>query len=644
MAWLAALSGQGLRAQYFPDAGWAGTPIAGGLDATISTSTLSRHWWLDPPEQFSVQWSGYLFVERPGLYTFSTTSDDGTLLDVDSQRVVDNGGIHAEATRTGQIQLERGAHHVVLQYSQEGGPYALSWAWGRDSEGLAPVPRWVLSPRPRAFWIAELARGVEWAWLVACAFAALAVARSGWRPSPRQLRIAALTVVAAGLAAFYVAGAVEHARTVNTFKARGDQSLYLGEAQQIYRNWQGQSPPVLVGRRNQMPLFGAYLALFWDPQGSDAAFFEQAKMLNIGLSVALMAMLAWLFRANLPPLVATNLTLIVAFGYFVFRAGYAQGELLFFTLFFAAFLACWSLLRSPDARGRLWTAAVAGVVAALAHLSKASALPLVGIFLAVYGADIVGGLVANRRGANAMGHARPQKAFLRRGLAALVMIGCFFGALYPYISNSKRAFGSYFYNVNTTFYAWYDDWPEASVGTRLHHDDTGWPDLPPSEIPSPGKYVRTHSVADILERIGGGFEDMAVRSYRTFWYLKYVVLYCGFAVVLALVNRAAFASLVRRRWALVVFLAIYAGVYATAVAFYSPISGTGTTRFLQPHLAPLLFVLSLFFTSKPFSETRWSFGDTTFTAAHFHLVVFATLALDLVFTVWPRLMTTYGGF
>jgi hypothetical protein len=29
---------------------------------------------------------------------------------------------------------------------------------------------------------------------------------------------------------------------------------------------------------------------------------------------------------------------------------------------------------------------------------------------------------------------------------------------------------------------------------------------------------------------------------------------------------------------------------------------------------------------------------------HFHLLVSVSLAFDIAFLIWPRLMTTYGGF
>lgn len=65
------------------------------------------------------------------------------------------------------------------------------------------------------------------------------------------------------------------------------------------------------------------------------------------------------------------------------------------------------------------------------------------------------------------------------------MVVCFLGVMAPYLINSKRVFGRYFYNVNTTFYIWYDNWPLASVGTYSYGDHDGWPTLPRSQLPGP---------------------------------------------------------------------------------------------------------------------------------------------------------------
>src|SRR6266540_3214716 len=76
-------------------------------------------------------------------------------------------------------------------------------------------------------------------------------------------------VLFTALAVVYVAGATQHAEQVNTFKARGDQSGYLWDAQNVYANWHGATPPILIGERNRMPWYAAFLAVFWSPAMSN---------------------------------------------------------------------------------------------------------------------------------------------------------------------------------------------------------------------------------------------------------------------------------------------------------------------------------------------------------------------------------------
>ena len=386
-----------------------------------------------------------------------------------------------------------------------------------------------------------------------------------------------------------------------------------------------------------MPLYAGYLALFYHRDLSDPAFFEVAKRANIYLSLALLVLLGVIFFRELPPLAATNLTGVVAFGIFIFKAGYAQSELLFYFLMFVTFLGCWHLLRSPLGWRAVAIAAVTGVAAGFAQLTKAAMLPFVGVFLAVYAWSIFSARARTKDGGRGV-DTRTQVA------AALVFTAAFFLVLWPYLSTSKRVFGEYFYNVNSTFYVWYDDWAHASVGTYVHGDGVGWPTMPESELPSAGRYLREHTVGQIASRILSGFEDMATKSVQMYEYLPYLLLYLLASLIVLSTRRAGVGRLLRSNLPLVVFLILYAVIYLLAIAFYYPTSGTGTARFLLAHLLPLFFAISFLLTRTPIEDTRWQIGGTRIGVRHFHLLVFVLLAVDVAFHVWPRLMTTYGGF
>lgn len=451
-----------------------------------------------------------------------------------------------------------------------------------------------------------------------------------------------LAAVVCALAAFYVAGATEHARVINTARARADQSGYLWDAIAIHRNWQGTQDE-LIGERNRMPIYPGFLALFYDPALTPDEYFARAKQLNIRLSLALLLIIALVAHWRLPTAWAWAFTLVVAFGYFIFKAGYAQSELLFYTLLFLAFLAQTHLLRGGTTRREVLVAVAGGVLSALAHLTKAAALPLVGLWAGVFLVTEIGFFFsASAEAPVHHGPSRVTRALRRGGLLAL-FLAAFLLTLYPYIANSHRVFGHYFYNVNTTFYIWYDDWPAASVGTYQHGDGIGWPDLPPDQLPSMARYWREHSVGQIAARLLDGLRDMVVVTYQRFWIAKYLVLYMALAMAVALSARRAVSDLVLRHLPLALFLVAYAGAYTLAIAFYKPISGT-TTRMFLAHVAPLLFTVSAFASRAPFRDCQWQLGGVTLTAAQVPLLVSGLMLTDIAFMLWPRLMADFTGY
>ncbi|MBA2305487.1 MAG: hypothetical protein H0W08_23035, partial [Acidobacteria bacterium] len=262
-------------------------------------------------------------------------------------------------------------------------------------------------------------------------------------------RVALLSILVM-LAMFYYAGATEHARVVNTARARADQSGYLWDAVAIYRARHG-GPDTLIGERNRMPVYPWLVSWLYEPAMTPDEFFARVKAWNIRLSFALLATLALIAARALPPLIAANFVLVLAFGYFMYKAGYAQVELLFYFLLFLTVLACARQLRGDDTRRTLALAAFGGTLAALSHLSKAALLPLVGLFLLVCAARALAPLL--RRGTIDRRPAFRLAAI--RSAGALVFLASFLAVLSPYLINSKKHFGHYFYNVNSTFYIWY---------------------------------------------------------------------------------------------------------------------------------------------------------------------------------------------
>jgi hypothetical protein len=273
------------------------------------------------------------------------------------------------------------------------------------------------------------------------------------------------------------------------------------------------------------------------------------------------------------------------------------------------------------------------VLAALTYLTKAATLPFVAIVVVTYsGRTIVTAL-----------RTRTFQTAAREIAAVLILGASFLGALFPYITTSKRIHGQYFYNLNTAAVMWYDDYPEASVALLSYGPD-GWPSGPRSARPGPQKYWREHTVAQIADRLQHGFRDMALQFVRGYWVLKFLALYLAAALAVAFSRPRDLARLVREHAALTMLLVTYAAVYLPTIAFYERASGTGTARFLLAHVAPLLFAISMLLSSQRMASQSWSIGGVPVRIQHFHLLVAATMAIDIAFGLRMRLMTTYGGF
>ena len=170
----------------------SGRPVRRVVTHEISTARITADWGGMPPPAFRVRWYGYLTIPRAGSYTFATTSDDGSTVQIGGRMVVDNSGDHGPRSQTGVVDLERGTHFVLLEYFQSGGAYEMSWAWARADDRLSTVPAWALSPVRAAYWKVLLGWALDWI---------SAVALGAW------------ALIAGGLALAYVTPRIERFTT-----------------------------------------------------------------------------------------------------------------------------------------------------------------------------------------------------------------------------------------------------------------------------------------------------------------------------------------------------------------------------------------------------------------------------------------------
>lgn len=104
-------------------------PVAEGDVPAVSLAPRLRN------DFFAMTFAGYLQVPVAGVYTFATTSDDGSRLWIGETLVVDNDGAHASQERSGTIRLQAGLHRVRIAFFEKQGGEVLSVSW--QGPGLA---------------------------------------------------------------------------------------------------------------------------------------------------------------------------------------------------------------------------------------------------------------------------------------------------------------------------------------------------------------------------------------------------------------------------------------------------------------------------------------------------------------------------
>jgi hypothetical protein len=69
-------------------------------------------------EWFAIDYNGKFWIEKPGFYRFRLTSDDGSMLYIDGQLIIDNDGQHSPEPRRGSLRLAGGVHTIRVVYFQ----------------------------------------------------------------------------------------------------------------------------------------------------------------------------------------------------------------------------------------------------------------------------------------------------------------------------------------------------------------------------------------------------------------------------------------------------------------------------------------------------------------------------------------------
>ncbi|MEA3351419.1 MAG: hypothetical protein U9Q82_12415 [Chloroflexota bacterium] len=451
--------------------------------------------------------------------------------------------------------------------------------------------------------------------------------------------VAALLFIIVGY--YYYNASMHHAEMVNDNPEHSDQSAYMEFARMAH-----ETNFSYTGVRNQMPLYPYVQALFYRPELGDAAFFEQGKQTNIILSLVLLSGLFVVFRQYLSIHRATVLTLIIAVGLFIFKSAYFTSELLYYTLSFIGFLMMGLMLLTPS----LLLGVATGVILALTYLTKASILPALAAFAFTFLVKEVVVFFRSKRvtvkqADVTVKQAEKKERIQRLASFSLVLI-VFLIVLFPYLRESKQKYDHYFYNVNSTFYIWYDTWTEAVQDTAQYGYRQHWPNLPPEEIPSWRNYLRAHSFVEIKTRLLTGLEKQIIYLGKPYSAVNYILIYNLVMLLLVpWVGLKQLGEMIKRYFPLLLFFLLNFFGYLVLFAWYFPLAGG--PRFIYGLFLPVAFFLFVVTDklSKHIDSTKIKINEN----GHFYLlnlvdaVVFATLLIDFYYVITTKLPGGYFG-
>ena len=431
---------------------------------------------------------------------------------------------------------------------------------------------------------------------------------------------------------FYHISAVHHAEVVNTDIQRSDQSVYVEFTRKV-----AESGFVYTGERNQTPGYPFFQAIFCGGKKSNETIFSCGKQVNIVLSEVLLLLIFLIVLKINSFEHAFLISMVTGFSLFLFKSGYYTVELFYYFMIFVGFILMCKMLIKPSSSLGIIT----GIILGVALLLKNAILPGFVLFLLIYVIVELNLIFQKNKTSNEI----QQRKFKWRHISAITMvIAGFLGVIYPYIRENKVVYGHYFYNVNTTFYIWYDSWVDAMVDGHKYGFRDSWPDLPPDELPGIQKYLREHLFSDIVDRFTHGLSIQIAYLKESYGSFNYLMIYSLTLVILLVINAGQISKLIRRHWVLIMFLSMYILGYIFLFAWYTPIA-SGPRFFLSlflPILIGVFTAIKLLINENHFMILGHKIEQEKFFSA-INMVVLALVISDAYLTITKIMPNGYFG-
>lgn len=97
---------------------------------------------------FALKYNGYIQIPETGIYTFYFTCDDGGVLRIHDEVIVDNDGLHSAIEKSGQAALAKGLHPFRIDFVEGGGGFTLKLQYSFNGSKPQDTPdSWFVTTR-----------------------------------------------------------------------------------------------------------------------------------------------------------------------------------------------------------------------------------------------------------------------------------------------------------------------------------------------------------------------------------------------------------------------------------------------------------------------------------------------------------------
>jgi hypothetical protein len=120
-------------------------------ESALVSEYFSPNFTLDVRERdinYALKFRGWIDIPQDGIYSFGTTSNDGSQLYIGDKLVVNNDGQHGLRPGSGSIPLKAGLHPIRVNYFNAGGNWGLEVTWKGPNIEDQPIPDEVLHRKP----------------------------------------------------------------------------------------------------------------------------------------------------------------------------------------------------------------------------------------------------------------------------------------------------------------------------------------------------------------------------------------------------------------------------------------------------------------------------------------------------------------